>query len=182
MLYAESLSAARHIAVAPNGDLIVALRATQKDSGGVVVLRDDNGDGRADRRATLGKFNATEVRLLGNNLYTENTTSILRYHLAPGAMSPTGAPDTIVTGLPAKQGHVAKTFVIQNGQLYVNQGSMTNTCQEKDRVAKVLVDLVMSDSDHRLTNVFELAATLVSEERGDHAAAVRFRANDGERG
>jgi glucose/arabinose dehydrogenase len=137
MLYAESLSAPRHIAIAPNGDLIVAMRATRNDSGGVVVLRDENGDGRADRRATFGRFNATEVRLVGNNLYTENTTSILRYHFSPGSMSPTGAPDTIVSGLPAKQGHVAKTFVIQNGQLYVNQGSMTNSCQEKDRVAKI---------------------------------------------
>jgi glucose/arabinose dehydrogenase len=30
-------------------------------------------------------------------------------------------------------GHEAKTFVIHNGQLLVNQGSRTNACQEKDR-------------------------------------------------
>jgi glucose/arabinose dehydrogenase len=98
-----------------------------------VVLRDANGDGRADQRAKFGKFNATEVRLLGNALYTENTTSILRYHWLPGAMSPSAEPDTIVSGLPAERGHVAKTFVIFTGRLYVNQGSRTNTCQEKDR-------------------------------------------------
>lgn len=132
-LFAESLGTPRHMVVAPNGDVIVAIRSTGKDTGGVVVLRDGDGDGRADRRSRFGQFNATEVRLLGNALYTENTTSILRYQWAPGMMSPTRAPDTIVSGLPAEKGHVAKTFVIYNGQLYVNHGSLTNSCQEKDR-------------------------------------------------
>jgi len=135
-LFADSLSAPRHMVVAPNGDVIVALRSTQKDTGGVVILRDSDHDGRADRRTRFGKFNATEVRLLGNALYTENTTSILRYQLPPGTMTPRGAPDTIVTGMPAEKGHVAKTFVIYKGQLYVNHGSLTNSCQEQDRAPK----------------------------------------------
>jgi len=118
--------------VAPNGDLIVAIRSTQQVPGGVVVLRDANGDGRADQRAKFGSFNATEVRLLGNYLYTETGTAILRYAWRGGAMKPAGEADTIVSGLPA-MGHAAKTFVIHNGQLLVNQGSRTNACQEKDR-------------------------------------------------
>ena len=132
-LFAESLSAPRHMVVAPNGDVIVAIRSTQKDTGGVVVLRDRDGDGKADSRSRFGKFNATEVRLLGNALYTENTTAILRYRWPAGTMSPVTAPDTIVAGMPAEKGHVAKTFVVYKGQLYVNQGSRTNACQEKDR-------------------------------------------------
>ena len=131
-LFAESLSAPRHMVIAPNGDLIVAIRNTQKDTGGVAVLRDADGDGRAERRARFGKFDATEVRFLGNRLYTEDNTSILRYRLPAGVMEPTEAPDTIVIGLPG-MGHRAKTFVIFKGQLYVNQGSRTNSCQEKDR-------------------------------------------------
>jgi glucose/arabinose dehydrogenase len=138
-LFADSLAAPRHMVVAPNGDVIVAIRETRRDSvrvpGGVVVLRDADGDGRADSRNKFGEFNASEVQLLGNALYTENNTAILRYRLAPGAMSPSGPPDTIVSGLPAERGHVAKTFVIYKGQLYVNQGSKTNACQEKDRAA-----------------------------------------------
>lgn len=132
-LFAESLTAPRHMVVAPNGDVIVAIRSTQKDTGGVVILRDADGDGKAERRNRFGKFNATEVRLLGNNLYTENTTSILRYRLLPGTMAPAGEPDTIVSDMPAQRGHVAKTFAILNGQLYVNHGSLTNACQEQDR-------------------------------------------------
>lgn len=131
-LFADSLSAPRHMVIAPNGDLIVAIRSTQRDTGGVVVLRDADGDGKAEARAKFGKFNATEVRLLGSSLYTETSTDILRYAWRGGAMQPSGEPDTIVTGLPT-MGHAAKTFVIYNGQLLVNQGSRTNSCQEKDR-------------------------------------------------
>ncbi|HEU4995508.1 MAG TPA: PQQ-dependent sugar dehydrogenase [Gemmatimonadaceae bacterium] len=131
-LFADSLSAPRHMVVAPNGDVIVAIRNTQKDTGGVVVLRDADGDGKAEARAKFGKFNATEVRLLGSSLYTETSTDILRYAWRGGSMQPSGEPDTIVTGLPT-MGHAAKTFVIHNGQLLVNQGSRTNSCQEKDR-------------------------------------------------
>ena len=132
-LFADSLGAARHMVMASNGDVLVAIRTVGKDTGGVIVLRDANGDGRADSRNKFGHYNASEVRMLGNRLYTENTTSILRYHLPGGAMAPVGEPDTIVAGLPAEKGHIAKTFVIYKGQLYVNQGSMTNACQEKDR-------------------------------------------------
>src|SRR3954470_6660593 len=87
-LFADSLGAPRHLVVAPNGDVIAAIRTAGKDTGGVVVLRDANHDGRADERTRFGHFNATEVRLLGNALYTENTKSILRYRLAPGSMTP----------------------------------------------------------------------------------------------
>src|SRR5438874_2496917 len=91
-LFADSLGAPRHLVVAPNGDVIVALRETRRDSvrvpGGVVILRDANGDGIADSRNKFGNFNASEVQLLGNALYTENSTAILRYRLAPGAMAP----------------------------------------------------------------------------------------------
>ncbi|HJQ21096.1 MAG TPA: PQQ-dependent sugar dehydrogenase [Gemmatimonadaceae bacterium] len=131
-LFADSLSAPRHMVVAPNGDLIVAVRSTQQVPGGIVALRDANGDGKADQRSKTGSFNATEVRLLGNYLYTENTSAILRYPWRDGSLEPSGPPDTIVAGLPI-MGHAAKTFVIYNGQLLVNQGSRTNSCQENDR-------------------------------------------------
>jgi len=134
-LFADSLGAPRHMVVAPNGDVIAAIRTSGNPpvSGAVVILRDANGDGRADSRTRFGSFNASEVQLLGNALYVGDTTTVVRYRLAPGAMEPAGPPDTIVSGLPAERGHVAKTFVIYRGQLYVNQGSKTNVCQAKDR-------------------------------------------------
>lgn len=137
-LFADSLVAPRHMVVAPNGDVIVAIRSTRGAQaavpGGIAVLRDADGDGRAEQRSRFGEFNASEVQLLGNTLYTENSGAILRYRWPAGAMHPVGEPDTIVGGLPNRGSHPAKTFVIHKGQLYVNHGSATNSCQEKDRI------------------------------------------------
>jgi glucose/arabinose dehydrogenase len=123
--------------VAPNGDVFAAIRTTRVDGrpvpGGVVVLRDTDNDGRADRRAKFGEFSASQVVLQGNQLWTETGSAILRYSWNPGQMTLTG-PDTIVSGLPGDRSHTAKTFVIHRGQLYVNHGSATNACQEQDRV------------------------------------------------
>ena len=137
-LFADSLASPRHMVVASNGDVIVAIRESRRDSvrvpGGVVVLRDLDGDGRADRRSRFGDFTSSEVQLLGNSLYAEMGGAILRYPWKAGAMEPLGTPDTIVSGLPNTGSHRAKTFVIYKGQLFVNHGSGTNACQEKDRV------------------------------------------------
>lgn len=137
VLFADSLTTPRQLDVAPNGDVIVALRGraggqSDRIPGGVVVLRDTDGDGRADRRTKFGEFSATTVQLVGNRLYTETGTAILRYTWNPGAMTASG-PDTIVGGLPGDRNHAPKTFAIQGGNLYVNHGSPTNACQEKDR-------------------------------------------------
>ncbi len=136
-LFADSLGGARHMAIASNGDLVVALRTMRVNNapvpGGLVVLRDADGDGRAERRARFGAFGATEARVVRNEIYTETGTAILRYRWNPATMSVVGEPDTIVSGLPAERGHTAKTFVIHDGSLYVNQGSETNSCQEQDR-------------------------------------------------
>jgi len=140
-LFADSLTGPRQMDVAPGGDVMVALRGAAANAnqgraavpGGVVVLRDTNGDGRADRRSRFGEFSATTVKLQGNQLFTETGTAILRYTWNPGAMS-ASAPDTIVSGLQGDRSHGAKTFAIHRGNLYVNHGSPTNACQEKDRV------------------------------------------------
>ena len=138
-LFADSLPTPRQMHVGPNGDVFVGLlgrgRDTSRVAGGVVVLRDTDGDGRADRRArTTGDFRATTVKLVGNTLYTENTTGILRYRWNPGAMTLSG-PDTIVGGLPGDRSHGAKTFAIRGNTIYVNHGSPSNACQERDRQA-----------------------------------------------
>lgn len=135
-LFADSLGGPRHLAVFPNGDVVAAIRTTRANGasvpGGVVVLRDADGDGRAERRTRFGAFNASEARVVGNDIYTETGTAILRYRWNPGTMTVTG-PDTIVRDLPGDRGHSAKTFLIQGGKLYVNHGSETNSCQEQDR-------------------------------------------------
>ena len=134
-LVADSLPAPRQMDVAPNGDLFVALRgrpardSTPRVPGGVMVLRF-----QGDRaiRARFGDFSASTVRLVGNHLYTETGTAILRFGWNPGTQSVT-APDTIVSGLPGDKSHTAKTFAIKGNDIFVNHGSPSNACQEADR-------------------------------------------------
>jgi glucose/arabinose dehydrogenase len=137
-LFAESLPGARQMDVAPNGDLIVGLRATRANNapvpGGIVILRDHDGDGRAESRsAKFGDSSTTTVKLQGSGLYAEYGWGIVRYRLPASALAPVGAPDTIVKGLPGDRNHTAKTFAIHDGRLYVNHGSPSNACQERDR-------------------------------------------------
>jgi glucose/arabinose dehydrogenase len=127
-IFADSLAQPRHVTVAPNGDVFVAL-----NGGGIMALRDRDGDGVADERNKFGDAHATEVVLFDGFLYTENGSAILRYRLPAGSLAPTGEADTVVSGLPPR-GHAAKTFTIApNGSLFVNVGSRTNACQTDDR-------------------------------------------------
>lgn len=132
-VFADSLPGPRHLVVAPNGDVFVAL-----SQGGVMALRDRNGDGVADERNRFAESNhSSEVALFDGYIYTENGSDIVRYRLSNGAMAPTGSEEIVVRGLP-KGGHGAKTFTIdRNGSLYVNVGSGTNSCQSKDRAPEV---------------------------------------------
>jgi glucose/arabinose dehydrogenase len=132
-IFADSLPGPRHLTVAANGDVFVSLQGGRGGSGGVIGLRDTDGDGRADVRERFGEFRASEVALFDGHLYTENTRAIFRFPLPAGALKPSGAADTVVRDLPGG-GHAAKTFVIdRDGSLYVNVGSRTNSCQESDR-------------------------------------------------
>jgi len=131
-VFADSLAQPRHITIAPNGDVFVAL-----NGGGIMALRDRNGDGVADERQKFGDAHATEVALFDGYLYTENGSDIIRYKLPAGSLVPAGAPEVVVAGLP-KGGHGAKTFTIaRDGSLYVNVGSGTNACQSEDRHLEV---------------------------------------------
>src|SRR5579872_2559210 len=55
---ADGLGEARHIAVAPNGDVYVALM-----NGGVAALRDTNGDGRFEMKEKFGSTSVTGIAL-----------------------------------------------------------------------------------------------------------------------
>ncbi|HYD52067.1 MAG TPA: hypothetical protein VEA99_05550, partial [Gemmatimonadaceae bacterium] len=59
-IFADSLPGPRHLTVAPNGDVFVALTgrgaAANRVPGGVMVLRDADGDGRAEVQRKTGSF------------------------------------------------------------------------------------------------------------------------------
>lgn len=135
-IFAENLGGPRHMSVAPNGDLFVNRQNRARGdtaSGGVLVMRDTNRDGKADLITRFGPTGGTGVAVVGNFVYVDAKTAILRYPFPAGAMMPSGTPDTIVGGFPGG-GHAARNFVLDGkGNLFVNVGSNTNSCQEQDR-------------------------------------------------
>jgi glucose/arabinose dehydrogenase len=140
-IFADSIGSARHMVVAPNGDVFVNLQPTRRGPvasipAGVVGLRDTNADGRADVVERFGTGGNTGIALYDGYLYADVGTSIVRYSLPAGQLRAAGSADTIVSGLPGQPGHVARNFVItRDGTLFVNIGSPSNACQLEDRKA-----------------------------------------------
>lgn len=134
MVVAESLGPVRHLVVAPNGDLWAARTGAE---GGLVLIRDTNGDGKADlvkrfygpRQGGAG----SGIALAGDALYFATNDQVLRFAWPAGKSEPDSVPQVIVRGLPVG-GHAAKGIAIgKDAQLYVSIGSLTNSCQMRDR-------------------------------------------------
>ncbi len=143
VVVADSVGPARHIDVAANGDVFVAIRnRTLRDGsvvrGGIVALRDTDGDGRADVQERFGENGGNEVLLHDGFLYFAPDDAVLRYPLPEGSLTPSAPPDTIVSGLPADRNHRAKSLAVgPDGGLYVNIGAPSNACQERPRAVGV---------------------------------------------
>ena len=128
----------RHIAVRPNGDLYVALRRKPDgtDNGGVLALRDTDGDGKADRIQRFGTLGGTGIGWWQNALYFAADDRVLRYSIPSGALVPSAAPATIVSGLPNAVEHKAKNITFSSTHMFVNIASGSNTCQVQNRVTE----------------------------------------------
>src|SRR5689334_11767258 len=62
-VFAESVNTARHIVVAPNGDVFVNTGGRGGSGGGVIAFRDTNRDGKADLRERFGGDGGTGIAL-----------------------------------------------------------------------------------------------------------------------
>ncbi len=137
LVVADNVGPARHLTVAPNGDVFVSLENGRGQKGGVVALRDTDGDGRADVKERFGDEGATGITLRNGYLYFATTTSVERYKIAPGELKPAAAAEKIVVDLPKQSEHADKTITFDgNGGLFVNVGAPSNTCQVADRKPK----------------------------------------------
>jgi len=137
VVVADQVGAARHLAVAPNGDVFVALAGGRSGSGGVLALRDTTGDGKADVRQTFGSEGGTGIALGKGALYASTSSTVYRYAMRAGSLTPLDAPEVIVKDLPTG-GHGARNLALTSDgrTLFVNVGSPSNSCQVKDRVVE----------------------------------------------
>ncbi len=134
LLVGGQLGSVRHIAVAANGDIYAAVSG-RGGGGGLLAMRDTDGDGRADMLRPIGRSSGTGVALHGGHLYFAPNDRIVRYRLDGTDLVPAGPPETVAQDLPTG-GHAAKTMAFGlDGALFVDFGSRSNSCQAQDRSA-----------------------------------------------
>lgn len=130
--FADSLQSPRHLVVAPNGDVLVVGnarggRGQPMSPGAIYLLRDANGDGRADNVTKLAQASGSGIALANGYLYSSTGRAIVRYKYETGATT-LGPADTIVSEF-LTGGHSAYNFVVVGSTLYQNVGSRTNACE-----------------------------------------------------
>lgn len=128
-VFASDLANPRMIAVADDGTVYVTRRAV----GDVVMLRDEDGDGRAEvQERVASRPDMHGIALDGNTVYLVAVSEVYRTtRRADGGFEPLGEP--IVDDLPAGGQHPNRMVVVgPDGMLYVSVGSTCNACGETD--------------------------------------------------
>ena len=139
------LGKARHIAVRDNGDVFVKLKF-QMEGNNVMVLRDTDGDGRADEQKGFANYTKegkwsleTGVNFYEDYVYYSSMLTVYRQKLDPEKMIPTG-PIEIVLQDDHEHGlheHIAKPISFDDkGNMYIPFGAPSNACQEPKRIPR----------------------------------------------
>jgi glucose/arabinose dehydrogenase/mono/diheme cytochrome c family protein len=150
-VFADKLGHARHLVVASDGVVYVNTWSgryyhndTPPPGGFLIALQDTKGTGRADKTVRFGPTAAdgdhggTGIALYHDHIYAETNDRIVRYARPTNGLAPTGAPETVVSGLPLTGDHPMHPFQIDaQGNLYVDLGSATNSCQSQNRMPNV---------------------------------------------
>jgi glucose/arabinose dehydrogenase len=133
----------RMMTLAPNGDVFVV------DSGGnqIYVLRDADGDGKAEGRFTFaaraqGLNLPFGMAFHGNYLYVANTNQVIRFPYTAGQTEATGPAEVVIPDLPGlgyNQHWTRNILFSPDGQkLYVSVGSQSNLGVEGEKRAAIL--------------------------------------------
>ena len=133
-IIAENLGQVRHIAITKEGDIYVKL-GRPKDGKGILFLQDKNKDGKMEVQNSFGDYGGTAMRIHNGYLYASSNTDVFRYKLNNNdqVIDPANR-ENIVTGLIDRRQHNSKSVTFDNeGNIYVNIGAYSNSCQEKDR-------------------------------------------------
>lgn len=134
-IFADNVGAPRHLAVSPDGTLYANNRRPGRGAS-LLALRDTKAAGRADVIETFGPADGsgTGIGIYKDWLYVEIGDKIIRYALKPGDVAPKGEPEIVVSKLPISGDHNARPFAIDpRGNLFIDLGSATNSCQERNR-------------------------------------------------
>ena len=133
LVVAETGGRARHIAVTPQGNIYVKLNRP-KDGKGILLLK-AGPTGKATVTGGFGTYGGTGIATKDGYLYASSDEEVFRYKLdAKGEVANPAQPERIITGLINRRQHESKSIALDNaGNVYVNIGAYSNSCQVKDR-------------------------------------------------
>ena len=144
--FAEGLGEPRMLAIRDDSTVYVTRR-----EGDVMLLRDTNGDGKADMtKAVWQKDQVHGIALKGNQLYLVTVNEVFRADIKPdGTLK---EPKQIMKDLPDGGQHPNRTIAFgPDGKLYISVGSTCNACHEtRDENATLLV----ADADGKNRKIF----------------------------
>ena len=127
--FAERLGNVRMLAVAPNGDIY----ATRRAEGDVILLRDADGDGKADADPVVvaRRAGAHGVAVHSDKLYLATVKEVFVGDiLADGTLSPLSL---IIGDLPDSGQHPNRTLSVgPDEMLYISVGSTCDACAESN--------------------------------------------------
>src|SRR5215212_3540716 len=91
VVVADSTGRARHIAVNTNGDIYIKLRSPAPK--GILALRDEDNDGRADRVEVFGDYEdegeyGTAMKIYNGYIYFSTAGEVYRMKLTDGDLVP----------------------------------------------------------------------------------------------
>jgi glucose/arabinose dehydrogenase/cytochrome c5 len=147
-VFADNLGNTRHIAVAADGTVYANTwngssyfrGTTGNPNGFLVAVQDTHHAGKADKITYFGETPAegskggTGIGLYKGFVYAEMNDEIVRYPLTPGSDAPADKPQVVLSGMPLGGDHPMHPFVINaKGQMFVDMGTATNSCQPKNR-------------------------------------------------
>jgi glucose/arabinose dehydrogenase len=129
---ADGLGKARHIAVTAQGDVYLKMNGKIAEGKGILKLRDTNGDGKVDETTGIENYNGTGIAIKNGYLYASSDDDVYRYKLDAKGDIIDAKGEKIISGLINKRHHESKSIALDNsGNIYVNVGAYTNSCQEK---------------------------------------------------
>lgn len=157
-LFADKLDHPRNLYVLPNGDVLAAETngPPQRGPGGITglimgyllssagagapspnkiaVLRDSNGDGKADQRFEMSNPALSSpfgLALREGRLYVANHDSVVSWPFTPGQTTLPGEPERLMD-LPGGGNHWARNLLLSSdgSRLYVTVGSSSNIAEQ----------------------------------------------------
>jgi len=160
--FATGLTQPRVVVAAPNGDLFVA----ESSAGRVRVLRDADGDGKPEMKATFATGLSQPFGIAffppgpkPTHVYVANTDSVVRFPYHEGDTKATAEPQTVVSDIPGGGrlrggGHWTRdvAFSPDGKRMFVSVGSKSNV--DDNSAEKRRADVLVFDPEGKDEQIF----------------------------